>query len=152
MGTATLDRPTTTATPRAAPAAAPPFTPGDPEHRCERCGSGHRTLFCVPFRSALDDDAAQRLAAAAGLDCDLHSKLRGATVSAGLRRLDFDSGLFLARGADEDEWRLEGRTWGAPAAGAVRRWHLWAAAAARAVDPTVPAPPAAPAKPAEMGA
>lgn len=83
----------------------------------------------------MTDADVQRLSAAAGLDCDLPPKLRGDTVSPGVRRLDFASGLFLARG--EGEWRLEGRTWGDPA-GAVRRWRLWAAAAAQVLDPSVP--------------
>lgn len=96
---------------------------------------GSVTLFAVPFRSPMTAGDAARLAAEAGLDCDLVPKLPGDTVSPGLRRLDFASGLFLVRGAREGEWRLEGRTWGSPAPGAVHRWELWAVAAARALDP-----------------
>lgn len=96
-----------------------------------------RTLFVVPFRSAMTAADAARLTAVAGLDCDLVPKLRGTTVSAAVRRLDFWSGLFLARGGADGEWRLECRTWGTPAPGAVRRWQLHATAAARALDPDV---------------
>lgn len=103
------------------------------------CGS-HRTLFAVPFRSPMSDLDSRRLAAVAGLDCDLYPKLPGTTVSPGLRRLDFASGLFLVRGAHDGEWRLEGRTWGTPAPGAVHRWHVWAATAARVLDPDVAVP------------
>lgn len=142
MSTATLDRPTSTAwrrrlprveVPAEAPAprcTAPPIPQQGPH-------GGHRTLFTVPLHSAMEPADIRRLARAAGLDCDLVSKLRGDTVSPGLRRLDFASGLFLVRGEREGEWRLEARTWGAPASGAVRRWELWAASAARVVDSEV---------------
>jgi len=103
------------------------------------CGS-RRTLFAVSFRSPMSDLDVRHLAAVAGLDCDLHPKLRGTTVSPGVRRLDFASGLFLVRGARDGEWRLEGRTWGSPAAGAVHRWHVWAATAVQSLDPNVPVP------------
>lgn len=136
MSPATLDRPTAPPTePHAAACSrlpalqAPPAVPPD-----------YRTLFAVPFRSAMTAADAHRLAAAAGLACDLRPELRGDTVSPGLRRLDFASGLFLVRGDTDGTWRLEGRTWGHPAPGAVRRWHLWAAAAARALDPGVALP------------
>jgi hypothetical protein len=47
---------------------------------------------------------------------------------------------FLVRGDGPQDWRLEGRTWGAPAPESVHGWHLVAADAARLLDPTVPVP------------
>ena len=124
MSSATLDRPRATAQGR---------------RRFRR-----RTLFSVPFETPMSDVDLHRLSAALGLDRDLHSKLHAGVLPPAVRRLDFDSGLFLVRGAGENEWRLEGRTWGAPAPESVHLWHLWAAAGARMLDPTVPTPPPQP--------
>jgi hypothetical protein len=131
MSTATMEGPTRT---DALPPARRATSPAPPSP-APRSPAPRRTLFAVGFRSAMSAADARRLERAAGLNCDLHSKLHGDTVAPGLRRLDFSSGLFLARGAGEDEWRLEGRTWAHPAPGAVHRWRLWALAAARALDP-----------------
>jgi hypothetical protein len=75
------------------------------------------------------------------MDTHLHPKLRGSPASPGVSRLDFFSGLFLVRGDGPRDWRLEGRTWGAPAPESVQGWYLVAADAARLLDPTVPVPP-----------
>jgi hypothetical protein len=124
MSSATLDQP------RAA-------AQGKRRFRC-------RTLFSIPFETSMSDVGLHRLSAVLGLDCDLHSKLHPGVLAPAVRRLDFDSGLFLVRGAGEDEWRLEGRTWGTPAPESVHLWHLWAAGGARLLDPTVSTPPPRP--------
>jgi hypothetical protein len=64
----------------------------------------------------------------------MHPGMRNSPASPGVVRLDFDSGLFLLRGATDTEWILEGRSWGTPAASVVQEWHLHAAAAAALLD------------------
>ena len=97
-------------------------------------------MFAVPFQTAMSDADIHRLNSVLGMDTHLHPKLRGSPASPGVSRLDFFSGLFLVRGDGPQDWRLEGRTWGAPAPESVQGWHLVAADAARLLDPTVPVP------------
>ena len=97
-------------------------------------------MFVVPFQTAMSDADIHRLNSVLGLDTHLHPKLRGSPASPGVSRLDFFSGLFLVRGDGPQDWRLEGRTWGAPAPESVHGWHLVATDAARLLDPTVPVP------------
>jgi len=96
-------------------------------------------MFSVPFSSTMSDGDVARLARTLNLDMHLHPKLHDSPASPGVVRLDFDSGLFLLRGAEEGRWVLEGRTWGDPLPRTIREWHLSAAAAAHGLDPTVPA-------------
>jgi hypothetical protein len=98
------------------------------------------TMFSVPLASPMSDGDVARLARTLNLVTHLHPKLHPSPTSPGLVRLDFDSGLFLVRGANKGEWALEGRTWGDPLPQAVREWHLSAAVAARQLDPTVALP------------
>lgn len=100
----------------------------------------YRVMFVVPFQTAMSDADIHRLNSVLGMDAHLHPKLRGSPASPGVSRLDFFSGLFLVRGDGPQDWRLEGRTWGAPAPESVQGWHLVAADAARLLDPTVPVP------------
>ena len=99
-------------------------------------------MFSVPFSSTMSDEHVARLARTLNLATHLHPKLRDSPTSPGVVRLEFDSGLFLVRRANEDEWALEGRTWGEPLEQTVHEWHLGAFLAAHQLDPTV-APPAA---------
>lgn len=101
---------------------------------------GGRVLFSVPFRSAMTNADVERLNRGLDMATHLQPKLRQGPAGPAVKRLDFSSGLFLSRGAEDDAWALEGRTWGTPAASAVRRWHVLAADAARELDPSVPAP------------
>jgi hypothetical protein len=103
-------------------------------------GARYRVMFVVPFRTAMSDADIRRLNSVLDMSTHLHPKLHASPVSAGVSRLDFFSGLFLVRGDGPEEWRLEGRTWGAPAPQSVHGWHLVAAEAARLLDPTVPVP------------
>lgn len=102
--------------------------------------SSTRTLFRIPFRSAMDDEDAHRLRGAMGVTLHLHPKHPAVVPPLGVARLDFHSGLFLVRGEDEREWALECRTWGDPAAEVVRGWRLEAILAARRLDASVPHP------------
>jgi hypothetical protein len=95
----------------------------------------------VPFHTAMSDADIHRLNSVLDMDTHLLPKMRASPASPGVSRLDFFSGLFLVRGGGPEEWRLEGRTWGAPAPRSVHGWHLVAANAARLLDPTVPVPP-----------
>lgn len=88
----------------------------------------------------MSDQDAALLSRTLDLTTHLHPKLHNSPTSPGVLRLDFDSGLFLQRGPTEGRWVLEGRTWGHPAASAVREWHLRAAAAAHRLDRTVTVP------------
>ena len=88
----------------------------------------------------MNDGDIAYLAKTLNLTTHLHPKLHHSPTSPGVVRLDFDSGLFLVRGANKGEWALEGRTWGDPLPQAVREWHLSAAVAARQLDPTVALP------------
>jgi hypothetical protein len=81
-------------------------------------------MFAVPFQTAMSDADIHRLNSVLGMDTHLHPKLRGSPASPGVSRLDFFSGLFLVRGDGPQDWRLEGRTWGAPAPESVQGWHL----------------------------
>ncbi|HEX5309067.1 MAG TPA: hypothetical protein VFW38_08300 [Solirubrobacteraceae bacterium] len=74
------------------------------------------------------------------LTTHMHPKLHDSPVPPGLTRIDFYSGLFLERDANEGHWVLEGRTWGNPPSWFVHDWHIRAAAAARQLDPTVTIP------------
>jgi hypothetical protein len=97
-------------------------------------------MFSVPFSSPMSGGDVARLARTLDLTTHLHPKLHPSPTSPGVVRLDFESGLFLVRGANKGEWALEGRTWGDPLPQAVREWHLSAAVAARQLDPTVALP------------
>jgi hypothetical protein len=98
----------------------------------------YRVMFTVPFRTAMSDCDIHRLRSVLGMSAHLQPKLHKSPASPGVSRLDLFSGLFLLRGERPGDWRLEGRTWGAPAPEAVHGWHLVAAEAARLVDPGVP--------------
>jgi hypothetical protein len=82
-----------------------------------------------------------RLAGTLDLTTHTQTKPGVGPISPGLVRLDFHSGLFLLRGATEDEWSLEGRTWGEPRGSTVHDCHIRAALAARQLDPAVKLPP-----------
>ena len=79
----------------------------------------------------------------ASLDLVTHLSPKAGTfgISLGLVPLDSWSGLFLERGAGEDEWLLEACTWENPPESVIHEWHMRAALAARELDPTVPLPP-----------
>jgi len=89
----------------------------------------------------MDDKDIAHLVRTLNLETHLHPKLHPSPTSPGVVRLDFDSGLFLVRGANGGEWALEGRTWGDPLPQAVHEWHLSAVVAVRELDPTVSFPP-----------
>jgi hypothetical protein len=103
-------------------------------------------LFEVPFASAMSDCDLALLARTLGLwtrtQPTTHSRPDGARRhdTPGFARLDYSSGLFLKRGVVEEEWLLEARTWGRPAAQSVHEWHVLAAGAARRLDPAVTFP------------
>ncbi len=105
-----------------------------------RQGRGPTILFQVPFASAMSDPDIALLVRTLGLTAHLHPKLRGSPASPGAVRLDHYSGLFLERGAMEDQWVLEARTWGQPAPESVHEWQVLAAGAARLLDPVVTFP------------
>ncbi len=115
----------------AAPAALPYINPH---------GRGGVVMFQVAFRSSMSDADLAVLAHVLDLSTHMYPKMRPDPNSPGVARLDHFSGLFLERGADEGEWRLEGRTWGKPAPQTVHEWHLLAAQAARQLDPGVTLP------------
>ena len=102
--------------------------------------AGARTLFAVPFVSAMGDPDIAVLARTLDLVTHMHPKLHDSPTSPGVVRLDFHSGLFLKRGPDERHWVLEGRAWGDPSLSIVHDWHVRAAAAAHRLDPSVPTP------------
>jgi hypothetical protein len=104
-------------------------------------GPRYRVMFIVPFHTAMGDVDIHRLNSVLDMQTHLHPKLHGSPASPGVSRLNFGSGLFLIRGDNSREWRLEGRTWDVPAPETVHEWHLVAADAARLLDPTVPVPP-----------
>lgn len=102
-------------------------------------------LFRIPFRSAMAAEDANRLRHAIGMHLHLDRKHPAVAPPLGVAELDPGSALYLVRGEGEDEWVLEGRTWGAPAPGVVRGWKLKASLAARALDPSAPPPQPLPA-------
>ena len=108
--------------------------------RSATTGARYRLMFVVPFQTAMSDADIHRLNSVLDMSVHLHPKLHASPASPGVSRLDFFSGLFLVRGDRPREWRLEGRTWGAPAPQHVHGWHLVAADAARVLDPAVPTP------------
>lgn len=99
-----------------------------------------RTLFTVPFTSAMSDQDAASLSRTLNMVTHLHPKLHNSPASPGVLRLDFDSGLFMQHGPTQGHWVLEGRTWGHPAPSTIREWHLNAAMAAHQLDPAVTVP------------
>jgi hypothetical protein len=120
--------------------AAPPLLGSAAESPPRRPAHGARTVFSVPFVSTMSDGDIARLARTLNLTTHLRPKLHPSPTSPGVVRLDFDSGLFLVRGANEGGWALEGRTWGDPLPQTVHEWHLSAAVAARQLDTTVALP------------
>lgn len=104
----------------------------------------YRVMFTVPFESAMSDSDLHRLTSVLGMTTHMHPKLHPSPANPGVSRLDFFSGLFLLRGERPGEWRLQGRTWGAPAPETVHDWHVVAADAARLVDAGVPVLPRRP--------
>jgi hypothetical protein len=130
------------------------FAPTDPRahdpavgqaSKVRPAGAGRRLLFSVSFTTRMTDEDIVRLTRTLNLDTHFHPKLRDSPSRPGLARLDFDSGLFLLRGGEDDRWVLEGRTWGDPPPQSVLEWHLRAITAARQLDPTVTYPSNAPA-------
>jgi hypothetical protein len=103
-------------------------------------GRGGRVLFEVPFTSAMHDADLALLARLLDLSTHMYPKMRPDPTSPGVARLDHFSGLFLKRAPDQDQWVMQARTWGNPAAQSVHEWHLLAAQAARQLDPRVPPP------------
>lgn len=103
-------------------------------------GRGGRVLFEVLFTSAMGDADLALLARLLDLSTHMYPKMRPDPTSPGVARLDHFSGLFLERGADQDQWVMQARTWGNPAARSVHEWHLLAAQAARQLDPRVTLP------------
>ena len=103
-------------------------------------GRGGRVLFEVPFTSAMGDADLALLARLLDLSTHMYPKMRPDPTSPGVGRLDHFSGLFLERGADQDQWVMQARTWGNPAARSVHEWHLLAAQAARQLDARVTLP------------
>lgn len=101
---------------------------------------GGEVMFKVPFGSAMSDADLAVLARVLDLSTHMYPKMRPDPTSPGVARLDHFSGLFLERGADEGQWRLEGRTWGRPAPETAHEWHLLAAQAAHQLDPNVTLP------------
>src|SRR6185312_2846188 len=103
-------------------------------------GRGGMVLFEVAFTSAMGDADLAMLARLLDLSTHMYPKMRPDPTSPGVARLDHFSGLFLERGADQDQWVMQARTWGNPAAQSVHEWHLLAAQAARRLDPRVTLP------------
>lgn len=97
-------------------------------------------MFEVAFTSAMTDADLAVFHHVLDLSTHMHPKMRPDPNSPGVARLDHFSGLFLERGTGEDQWRLEGRTWGKPAPQTAHEWHLLAAQAARQLDPGVTLP------------
>lgn len=110
----------------------------NPHHR------GGTILFEVPFTSAMSDHDLSVLAHTLDLWRHMSPKMRPDPNSPGVARLDHFSGLFLERGAGDDRWLMQARTWGRPAPQTVERWHMLAAQAARRLDPDVTLPEPAP--------
>lgn len=106
-------------------------------------GRGGSVMFAVRFHSQMGDAELARLALLLDMSTNMAAKMRPNPADPGVARLDRFSGLYLERGEQEDEWVLEGRTWGTPSSAQVRRWYVRAAQAARQLDPGVElAPPA----------
>jgi hypothetical protein len=84
-------------------------------------------MFTVPFETAVSDSDIHRPTRVLGMSTHLHPQTHSSPASAGVARLDFFSGLFLRRSEGPGEWRLEGRTWDAPAPESVHDWHVVAA-------------------------
>lgn len=124
-------------------AAVAPTVPSSGEAPPPRRAPGATIMFSVPFSSTMSDADVARLTGTLDLVMHLHPKLRNSPAGPGVARLDFESGLFLVRGANEEEWALQGRTWGDPPPRIVHGWRLRALAAARQLDPTVTLPPSA---------
>lgn len=97
-------------------------------------------LFSVRFRSEMGDADLARLALLLDMSTNMAAKMRPDPAEPGVARLDRFSGLYLARGEQDGEWLLEGRTWGIPSEAQVRRWHVRAAQAAHRLDPGVALP------------
>jgi hypothetical protein len=83
--------------------------------RTATAGARYRLMFVVPFQTAMSYADIHRLNSVLDMSVHLYPKLHASPASPGVSRLDFFSGLFLVRGDRPREWRLEGRTWGAPA-------------------------------------
>ncbi|HEY5428579.1 MAG TPA: hypothetical protein VIK04_05630, partial [Solirubrobacteraceae bacterium] len=64
------------------------------------------------------------LAGTLDLTTHMYAKMRPSPNSPGVVRLDHYFGLFLKRGAAEDQWVLEARTWGDPAPQSVHEGNL----------------------------
>ena len=72
------------------------------------------TLFSVPFKSRMTDEDIERLRSSLDLVIHITDKSGVSGASPGMVPLDSWSGLLPERGAGEDEWVLEARTWGSP--------------------------------------
>lgn len=101
-----------------------------------------RTLFRVPFRSAMRDEDANLLRRALDMAVHLHPKHPAVVPPLGSVPLSLDTGLYLVRGEGEAEWALECRSWGDPPAEVVRLWLGQAILGARRLDRGVPFPAA----------
>lgn len=113
---------------------------GEPSSEQKTPARPARALFRVPFRSAMGDEEAGRLRRALDIALHLHPKHPAVAPPVGVAPLSLDSSLYLVRGHGEEEWALEGRTWGDPGPELVRLWLGEATLAARRLDRTVPFP------------
>ena len=112
-------------------------------------GRRPKTLFQVPFASAMSDPDIALLARTLGLTAHMHPRLSPSPNGPGAVRLDHHSGLFLKRGASDGQWLLEARSWGHPAPERIHEWQVLAAGAARLLDPVVTFPERLPTVPSE---
>lgn len=109
----------------------------------DKTGDG-RVLFQISFASAMGPRDLGGLRLALDLSTNPRSDVTHAGDCLGFARLDHYSGVFLTRGATEDHWLLQARTWGRPAADTVHGWQVLAGGAAQALDPAVILPARSP--------
>ena len=84
-------------------------------HTNSRHGRPRVTLFSVPFKSRMTDEDIERLRRSLDLVTYVTDTPGVSGASPGWCRSIPGLGLFLERGAGQDEWVLEGRTWDEPA-------------------------------------
>lgn len=101
---------------------------------------GGRVLFEIRFASAMTTADLGLLHRQLDMTTHVEQKMRPDPNSPGVVRLDHHSGLFLKRRDGKDQWLLQARTWGNPAAQTIHEWHLFAAQAACRLDPKVALP------------
>ena len=122
----------------------PAADPVNPHHR------GGTVVFEVRFRSSMTGRELELLRSQLDMTTHVEHKLPVDPNSPAHAQLDQGSSLLLERGAAEDQWVLQARSWSKPSARTVHDWHVRVALVAHQLDASVAIPDRLPVVPSNI--